>query len=214
MGQAGYIQVRNWKRFQHYKGRRPAWIKLYLDLLHDDDYLALSASDRGVLMGIWMLASVTGDGRLNADSVTLGRQLSVRRVNLEPLIQAGFITICASKVPHDVLEQNKRQRQKEIVVLTNNEVEEPAPPLEAAPPPSFIVDLPKINSTNGNGSDPLGQLTAVLDTDDRGAEQLRRIVATRGLSEQHLHRCRERILEVRPRSPIAYAIQYLRKVAA
>ena len=34
-----WIEIVNWDKFQHYKDRRPVWIKLHLDLLDNDDYL-------------------------------------------------------------------------------------------------------------------------------------------------------------------------------
>ena len=90
----GYIYVPNWDEFQHYKERTtPAWIKCYRSLLHDDDYLALTLAERGLLHCVWLLVADRGQGRVKADLKLLSRLLNVRRVSLEPLIQAGFITI-------------------------------------------------------------------------------------------------------------------------
>lgn len=97
----GYIYIVNWDRFQHYRDRRPAWIKLYLDLMHKDEYLRLSLADRGLLHDLWKLAGEIGDGKIRADCTLIARQLNVRRVSLEPLIQAGFILVRASKARGD-----------------------------------------------------------------------------------------------------------------
>src|SRR5690606_19747530 len=35
---AGYLTVKNFERFQHYKDRNPPWIKLYNDLLDDYEF--------------------------------------------------------------------------------------------------------------------------------------------------------------------------------
>jgi hypothetical protein len=43
-----YLSVKNWEKFQHYKNRNIAWIKLYLSLLDDFEYTHLS--DRGKVL--------------------------------------------------------------------------------------------------------------------------------------------------------------------
>ncbi len=94
---SGYVYVKNWDRFQRYKDRRPPWIKLAGALLDDDRYLSLSLADRGLLQDLWKLASMSGDGRVSADRTSLARRLNVRRVSLEPLIQAGWIEVRAQR---------------------------------------------------------------------------------------------------------------------
>ena len=32
-----WIEIVGWEKFQHYRDRRPIWIKNYLDLLNNDD---------------------------------------------------------------------------------------------------------------------------------------------------------------------------------
>ncbi len=41
-----YLSVRNWGRYQHYKHRRPPWVKLYTDMLHDEELRGLSHTTR------------------------------------------------------------------------------------------------------------------------------------------------------------------------
>jgi hypothetical protein len=50
-----WIEIANWDRFQHYKDRNPPWIKNYTELLHNPNYLGLSARHRGILHGLWLL---------------------------------------------------------------------------------------------------------------------------------------------------------------
>ncbi len=100
---AGYIYVKNWNQFQHYKGRDPVWIKLYRALVDEDDYLRLTLADRGLLHDIWKLTALAGNGRVSANRKSLGRRLNVRRVSLEPLIRAGFIEVRASKADSKLL---------------------------------------------------------------------------------------------------------------
>lgn len=94
---AKWVYIVNWSYYQHGHKRGHPWFKVYHELLHNDRFLRLTAADRGVLLCLLMCASESGDGRVSADSTLLGRRLNVRRVSLEPLIQAGFIQVRASK---------------------------------------------------------------------------------------------------------------------
>lgn len=51
------VQIRNWQKHQHYKGRRPPWVKLYRDLLDDEEFHLLSPQAAKTLMLLWLLAS-------------------------------------------------------------------------------------------------------------------------------------------------------------
>ena len=51
------FQVKNWRRFQHFKNRRPPWVKLYRDLLDDVEFHALTGDQVKVLVMLWLLAS-------------------------------------------------------------------------------------------------------------------------------------------------------------
>ena len=93
----GYIYVTNWEKFQHYKKRNPPWIKFYYDLLDDDEYMALSPSDKVLLQTIWLLTSRAGNGRLRADQGRLTAAAGTPKGRLASLVQAGLISIRASK---------------------------------------------------------------------------------------------------------------------
>ena len=94
----GWIVVRGWEEFQHYRDRRPLWIKVYTSLLDNDEYRHLSGHCRSVLLGIW-LAYATSDSRLRLDTLSLSRRLGLRvtTADIEALVQAGFLRVRASK---------------------------------------------------------------------------------------------------------------------
>jgi hypothetical protein len=50
-------EIKGWKKFQHFKDRRPPWIKLYRDLLDDPDWHALDGADAKALVMLWLIAS-------------------------------------------------------------------------------------------------------------------------------------------------------------
>ena len=51
------IYIKNWSQFQHFKDRRPPWIKLHRDILDQRDINVLSDGSFRVLIGLWLLAS-------------------------------------------------------------------------------------------------------------------------------------------------------------
>ena len=51
------MKIKNWDKFQHFKDRRPPWIKLYRDLLDDAEWAELSPPNAKFLIMLWLLAS-------------------------------------------------------------------------------------------------------------------------------------------------------------
>ncbi len=51
------MRIKNWNNFQHFKDRRPPWIKLHRDILEQRDINAISDRSFRVLVGLWLLAS-------------------------------------------------------------------------------------------------------------------------------------------------------------
>lgn len=94
------IQVVNWSRFQHYKGRRPPWIKLYRDLLERREWHALSGDASKLLVECWLIAAEFDGGSIPMDVDGLAWRL--RRndparlsVLLQELVRHGFVTFSA-----------------------------------------------------------------------------------------------------------------------
>jgi hypothetical protein len=51
------MKIKNWSQFQHFKDRRPPWIKLYREILDDIEWHELDARSAKVLVMIWLIAS-------------------------------------------------------------------------------------------------------------------------------------------------------------
>jgi len=49
--------VKDWHQFQHFKDRRPPWIKLYRQILDDIEWHSLSGDDAKHLVMMWLIAS-------------------------------------------------------------------------------------------------------------------------------------------------------------
>jgi hypothetical protein len=56
-------RVKDWRKFQHFRDRRPPWIKLYRDLLDDPDWHDLKPDAAKALVMLWLIAS-EDDGNL------------------------------------------------------------------------------------------------------------------------------------------------------
>jgi hypothetical protein len=50
-------RIKGWRKFQHFKNRRPPWIKLYRDLLDDPEWHNLNPAAAKFLVTLWLLAS-------------------------------------------------------------------------------------------------------------------------------------------------------------
>ena len=51
------MRIKNWNKFQHFKDRKPPWVKLYRDLLDDIEWHELDAQASKVLVMLWLIAS-------------------------------------------------------------------------------------------------------------------------------------------------------------
>ncbi len=94
-----YLSVKNLSKFQHYKDRRPPWIKLHASLL--DDYLFAQMPDvqKAHLMLIWVLAS-QNENKLPKDAIWVAQRIGANDpVDLDALIAAGFLVAYAGEEP-------------------------------------------------------------------------------------------------------------------
>jgi len=109
-----WIEIPNWDRFQHYRDRNPPWIKNYLELLHDDNYLSLTGHERAVLHGLWLeYASSRRRLRLDTRSISARLNLRVTTATLERLNHAGFVTLSASKALAPRVARGEAEQEKE-----------------------------------------------------------------------------------------------------
>lgn len=51
------LKIKNWSKFQHFKDRRPPWIKLHREMLDQRDIMMISACSFRLLSCLWLLAS-------------------------------------------------------------------------------------------------------------------------------------------------------------
>lgn len=89
------LHVKNWKEFQHYRGRRPPWIKLHRPLLDDFEFSALPVASQAIAIRVWLFASESADGSIPSDLKKLSYRfrMTEREVvaAVKPLIDNGFL---------------------------------------------------------------------------------------------------------------------------
>lgn len=132
-----YLKIRNFERYQHYKDRRPPWIKLYRDLWNEPRFFELSESDRYFLISFFVIAS-QNDNRIPANDNWLKREMATRRaIPIAILVTAGWLeweeqdasTVLATSVHDDSITlvlPRERDRERN----TETERETPKPPLQ------------------------------------------------------------------------------------
>ncbi len=88
------LRVKGWTEFQHYKHRKPPWIRIYRKLLDDFEWHALPVASRALAPMLWLLASETQEGRIEGASTALAFRLHMASTDFEealkPLISGGW----------------------------------------------------------------------------------------------------------------------------
>ena len=123
------MKIKNWSRFQHFKDRRPPWIKLYRDLLDDPDWHELDAEAAKILVSLWLLASEDEDQEGNlpdAKRIAFRLRIPVNKVNqaltkLDHWLYQDDINVISERYKHDAQEtetetetETYTEKEKEI----------------------------------------------------------------------------------------------------
>lgn len=75
------MKIKNWHKFQHFKDRRPPWVKLYRDLLDDIEWHQLDAMSAKVLVMLWLIASESDGNLPNIKTLAFRLRLSEKQTN-------------------------------------------------------------------------------------------------------------------------------------
>ncbi len=87
------LQIKDWETWQNYRKDRgaPPWIKLHIKLLSNPQWCALSDSEKGVLVSIWMIGA-SNNGLVSESPATLRKMcLLDRKPNINKYIELGFL---------------------------------------------------------------------------------------------------------------------------
>jgi hypothetical protein len=109
--------IKHWTRFQHFRNRRPPWIKLYREILEDVEFHDLSGSDAKALVLLWLIASER-NGAL-PDARALAFRLRIREDDVTALLSRlshwvyqDDINLISKRYQHDTPER-EGEREKE-----------------------------------------------------------------------------------------------------
>jgi hypothetical protein len=92
------VRIKNWAKYQHYRDRRPPWIKLHFQLLTSKDWACASDAERVLAIACMLIASQSDDpnGVFEADPEYFQRVAFLNQVpDFKPLIKRGFLEVLA-----------------------------------------------------------------------------------------------------------------------
>jgi hypothetical protein len=85
------LRVRNFEKFQHYRNRRPPWIKLHRSVLEDYHFRRLHDASKAHAMLLWVVASGC-DNALHDDVEWLSALIgAITPIDIDALVSAGFL---------------------------------------------------------------------------------------------------------------------------
>ncbi len=128
-------KIKNWRKFQHFKDRKPPWIKLYRDILDDIRWHELDPFGAKNLIMLWLIASEYGGTLPEAKTLCF-------RLRLNPnQLESVFYKLSHWIEPIDTAEISTRHQEAtpETERETETELETEA---EAASPPKRGTQLP------------------------------------------------------------------------
>ena len=111
------MRIKNWHRFQHFKDRRPLWIKLYRDILDDPEWHTLDPSSAKALVMLWLVASENG-GELPTPKVIAFRlRMPEQKIlsiisTLSHWLDCDDINTISSGYQVDALEKRREETEK------------------------------------------------------------------------------------------------------
>jgi hypothetical protein len=135
MAEHRFIEIVNWRRYQHYDERRNVvWVKVHLELINRKckNYNRLADLSKILLVHLWMLAG-DENNRIEYDVDWLQDRLNLKEpIDLQPLFDGGFIRLCDG-VTGEAVEPEKPPTETETEPVKKPKPKPKADPLEALP---------------------------------------------------------------------------------
>lgn len=121
------MKIKNWSKFQHFKDRKPPWVKLYRDVLDDLEWHELDPLASKVLVMCWLIAS-EDEGRLpNIKTLSFRLRMTEKQTidcinKLSHWLEQDDINVISEQYQVDSLETEKetetKKEKKATVVAT------------------------------------------------------------------------------------------------
>ena len=119
------MQIRNWSKFQHFKDRKPPWVKLYRDVLDDLEWHELDPLASKVLVMCWLIAS-EDEGRLpNTKTLAFRLRMTEKQTidcinKLSHWLEQDDIDLISERYQSDSLEtetETETKKEKKATVV-------------------------------------------------------------------------------------------------
>lgn len=128
----GWLRVRKWEAHQHYKDRRPAWIKLHAAVLQDYEFTRLPDATKAHLVSLWILAS-RENGWVVDDAQWIATRIGATEpVNLQVLVAQGFLVRAHRKQSASTSVAKRTARREENIQKRREECSEDTDAFENA----------------------------------------------------------------------------------
>jgi hypothetical protein len=86
-----FFKIRNFAKYQHYRDRKPPWVKLYRDLWLDESFERLTDTSKLFLIGLFTIASEC-DNKIPLNPKWIRKRLAIaKHIDFKALIASGFI---------------------------------------------------------------------------------------------------------------------------
>ena len=111
------MRIKNWSKFQHFKDRKPPWVKLYRDVLDDMEWYELDPLASKVLVMCWLIAS-EDEGRLpNAKTLAFRLRMTEKQTldslnKLSHWLEHDEINLISERYQSDSLEKEAESETK------------------------------------------------------------------------------------------------------
>jgi len=116
-------KIKNWNKFQHFKDRRPPWVKLYRDLLDDLEWFELDPVSSKNLINLWLIASEY-DGCLPSIEI-LSFRLRLKKQEVERVLSclSHWLEQDDISVISERYQDDRPEREKEREIEKEKELE-------------------------------------------------------------------------------------------
>lgn len=94
MANAPLLEIKNYRKHQHYHKRGAPWIKLYASILADAAFIQMPEAAQSQLMKLWVLASQLGHPLPNNPRLLAGKIGTTGKFHIATLIENGFLIPC------------------------------------------------------------------------------------------------------------------------
>ena len=126
------IKVKDWNKFQHFKDRKPPWIKLYRDILDDLEWHELDPVAAKALVAIWLIASENDGELLEMKKLAFRLRVSEKQAisivsQLDHWLIQDDINVISDRYQDDSLEIETETYRKETETKKETEKRERTP---------------------------------------------------------------------------------------